>query len=186
MEKERLEHIKKRLREGDSSCFTPLVNEYKDMVYALALKMCQSAEDAEEVAQDTFVKAYKGFGRFKGDSKLSTWLYQIAYFTAINHLRKKKVETTDVDISHVPQDDSVWSQIQEQDRKAYLDRAFELLKPEERAVINLFYLEEHSMDEISKITGLSVSNVKVKVHRSRKKLYGILQLLLKNEINSLL
>ncbi|MBN4077563.1 RNA polymerase sigma factor [bacterium AH-315-C20] len=185
MELDAIEHIKKRLKEGDTSCFTPLVNEYKDLVYALALKISRSTQDAEEISQDTFVKAYKSFQTFRGDSKLSTWLYQITYFTAINHIRKKKVETTDFEYVEAEADDSVMDQIQKEDRRAFLEEAMNHLNPDERAVINLFYMEENSIEEVAKITRLTKSNVKVKLHRSKKKLYGILSQIMKNELNSL-
>ncbi|MBN4071213.1 RNA polymerase sigma factor [Crocinitomix catalasitica] len=185
MELDAVEHIKKRLKEGDTSCFTPLVNEYKDLVYALALKISRSTEDAEEISQDTFIKAFKNLNTFRGDSKLSTWLYQITYFTAINHIRKKKVETTDFEHLEAEADESIMDQIQKEDRSVFLQEAMGHLKPDERAVINLFYMEENSIEEVAKITRLTKANVKVKLHRSKKKLYGILSQIMKNELNSL-
>jgi RNA polymerase sigma factor (sigma-70 family) len=185
VEPEKIEHIKKRLSEGDTSSFTPVVNEYKDLVYALALKISRSTEDAEEISQDTFIKAYKSFKSFRGDSKLSTWLYQITYFTAINHIRKKRVETTDFDYVEAEAKESVMNDIEKEDRKKFLEEAMGHLKPNERAVINLFYMEENSIEEVAKITSLSKANVKVMLHRSKKKLYGILNQLMKNELNSL-
>jgi len=185
VDKTAIEHIKKRLREGDTSCFTPLVNEFKDMVYAHALKISRSPVDAEEIAQDVFVKAYKSFNSFRGDSKLSTWLYQITYTTALNHLRKKKVETTEYTYVEAEADESVLAQIQKEDKKRFIEEALTHLKPSERAVIDLFYMQEQSIDEVVQITRLSKSNVKVLLHRSKKKLYGILGQLLKNELNSL-
>lgn len=180
-----VEHIKKRLREGDTSCFTPLVNDYKDLVYNLALKISRSPNDAEEIAQDVFVKAFKSFQRFRGQSKLSTWLYQITYTTALNHLRKKKVETVDQTYVEVEADEHILQDIQLADKKRYIEQALTHLKPSERGVIELFYLQEQSIEEVTQITQLSRSNVKVLLHRSKKKLYGILEQLLKNELNSL-
>ena len=185
MELDQIEHIKKRLKEGDTSSFTPLVNEYKGMVFSLAIKISRSVDDAEEISQDVFVKAFKSISTFRGDSKLSTWLYQITYHTALNYLRKKKVETTGMEMVEIEADGSVLNQIEREDRKKYLYKAMEYLSADERAVIDLFYIKEQTIEEVAKITRLSKSNVKVKLHRSKKKLYGILNQLLKNELNSL-
>ena len=98
------EHIKS-VQSGNVRAFSELVDSHKNMVYSLVLKMVKSSEDAEEVAQDSFVKAFKAIKQFKGESKFSTWLYKIAYFTAINHLRKNKMLTSEVDMSTFQSDD---------------------------------------------------------------------------------
>ncbi len=149
--------------------------------------MTQSPDDAQEIAQDTFVKAFQSLHRFKWQSKFSTWLYQIAYYSTINFLRKNKISTTSIsDIDYENADESILSSMQQTERKKYINAAFEKLMVDERAIVTLFYLEEHSIDEISEITKLSKPNVKVKLHRTRKKLYGILQDLLQNELHSLM
>lgn len=173
---------------GQSNDFSILVNEYKNMVYSLCLKMTNSTEDAEEIAQDAFIKAYKGLNSFKGNSKFSTWLYQITYFTAASYLRKHKIKTVSEypidEINHNESNSSI-DQLQQKERQEFIDQAMLHLNHEERAVITLFYLDEFSIKEIAAITKLKESNVKVKIHRTKKKLYGILNLLLKNELNSL-
>jgi RNA polymerase sigma factor (sigma-70 family) len=177
-------HIIQQFKTGDRTGFGELVAHYTSLVYALALKMADSTEDAEEITQDAFLKAYKGLAHFKGNSKFSTWLYQITYFTAINYLRKKKINTVDLsfdreDIAH----ENSLKKLEQADREKYLTNAMSFLKPDERAIITLFHLEENTIEEVAAITKLSPSNVKVKVHRTRKKLYGILKVLLKSEIN---
>ena len=149
--------------------------------------MTHNTEDAEEIAQDSFVKAYKNIKQFKGKSKFSTWLYQITYFTAINVLRKKNPEVDDIytdsenEVSY-----SVPDQLEHEDKQKLINNALQFLNPKERAVINLFYLQELDMLEVAEITKMSLSNVKVSVHRSRKKLYMIMNKLLKNELNSII
>ena len=86
-----------KVLQGDTSSYNYLVNNYKDMVYTLAIKIVRNHEDAEEVAQDSFVKAFQKLNSFKGESKFSTWLYTIVYRTAISKIRKKNIETTDID-----------------------------------------------------------------------------------------
>ena len=179
--------IIKQVQLGDHQAFSQLVDRHKNMVYSLVLRMVPNTEDAEEVAQDSFIKAYKAIKQFKGKSKFSTWLYKIAYFTAINHLRKNKALTSEIDFEKIENtDDSALDDLNLQDQKAYIDQAMAYLKPIERQLISLFYLEEFTNKEIGKITGLSQSNIKVSLMRSRKKLSGILNALLNEEITLLI
>ena len=186
MEQQEVLHIIKRIKKGDKDAFALLIDAHKNMVYSLCLKMTRSAEDAEEIAQDSFIKAYQGIHTFKQKAKFSTWLYQITYFTAINFLRKNTISTTtDYPEDLIESDETIISSIQQSEREHYINKALSFLEPTERAIITLFYLEEHSIKEISEITTLTESNVKVKIHRTRKKIYSILNKLLKNELNTL-
>ena len=179
--------IIQQVQKGDYQAFSQLVDRHKNMVYSLVLRMVPSQEDAEEIAQDSFLKAFKAIKQFKSKSKFSTWLYKIAYFTAINHLRKHKALTSPIDFEKIENtDDSALDQLNNEDQKAYLDKAMAYLKPIERQLIALFYLEDFSNKEIGEITGLSQSNIKVSLMRSRKKLAGILNALLNDEIELLI
>lgn len=172
---------------GNTQAFARLVDEYKHMVYSLCMKMAQNQEDAEEIAQDSFVKAYKGLRKFKGKSKFSTWLYQLTYFTAINHLRKKKLTIEDqFHLMENEMDESTQQPLELADKKRFIHASLKHLNTKERALINLFYLEELDLSEVAEIMKMSMSNVKVSVHRARKKLYAIMHHLLKDELNSLL
>lgn len=171
------------VQKGNYQVFSQLVDRHKNMVYSLVLRMVPNNQDAEEVAQDSFVKAFKAIKQFNGKSKFSTWLYRIAYFTAINHLRKNKALTSDIDFERIENtDDSALDNMNLADQKEYIDKAMTYLKPIERQLIALFYLEEFSNKEIEKITGLSQSNIKVSLMRIRKKLAGILRALLHDEL----
>ena len=77
MDKVNDQHYINLVIDGDTNAFAALVDRYKDLVFTLSLKMLQNREEAEEAAQDTFIKVYKSLSRFKGDSKFSTWLYKI-------------------------------------------------------------------------------------------------------------
>jgi len=179
--------IIEKVQLGDYQAFGELVNRHKNMVYSLVLRMVPNQEDAEEVAQDSFIKAFKAIKQFKSKSKFSTWLYKIAYFTAINHLRKHKALNSPIHFEKIEStDDSALDQLNTEDQKQYIDKAMTYLKPIERQLIALFYLEEFSNKEIAEITGLSQSNIKVSLMRSRKKLAGILNALLNDEIELLL
>jgi len=176
-----------RILSGDKNSFAYLVERHKDMVFTIAKRMLQNQEDAEEVAQDAFMKAYKSLKKFKGESKFSTWLYKIVYNLAISKLRKKKHDTfsiDDSDNSHFEAiEESSYNKLQDlerTDQRNYIKTAIEQLNYEERTVVTLYYQKEQKVSEIAEITGLSASNVKVKLFRARKKLYDKLYSLFNN------
>ena len=176
---------------GNADAFSFLVEKYQDMVYGLSLKMLKNAEDAEELAQDTFVKAYRSLGSYKGGSKFSTWLYRIAYNAAISIMRKRRLEVHSLDEQRISDQDEMkvqqqMGQIKKEELSNYLQKAMESLPADDQVLVTLFYYEEQSMDEIANITGLTESNVKVKIHRARKKMHILLKDLLQEEVYSFL
>lgn len=168
-------HIIARILSGKDEEFSYFLDTYGQQVFALIVRMVSSPEYAEELTQDTFLKAYRHLGSFTGGSSFSTWIYRIAYNTALSALRKKKEEVLMID-------DRQWERVSEteidevlddesEDRIARLQDALGKLSAEERAIVALFYEEGKSMEEIAHILNQSVGNVKVKLHRIRKKLY---------------
>lgn len=187
-----MELIIAKVKQGDMVAFNALIDEYKAMAFTLALKLMKNREDAEEVAQDAFVKAYKNIGQFEGKSKFSTWLYTIVYNTALTRLRKKQLDMQDID-SHSVESSSAfsesgmeWRNLQRDERSSYIKQALEQLVEEDQVVITLFYLNENSLAEICEITNWELSNVKVRLHRARKRLLIELEKLLETEVRSLL
>jgi RNA polymerase sigma-70 factor (ECF subfamily) len=168
---------------GDQRAFAVIIARYKHMVYTAAYRILRNREEAEEATQDSFVKAYQNLAGYQGGSKFSTWLFSIAYRTSISQLRKRRSASTDLD-DLGPREPGAWdaSASEAADRKAVLERALSSLDPADAAVISFFYMEEMSVEEIVTVTGLSASNVKVKLHRSRKKLMELLQQRLKEEV----
>ncbi|OFX84546.1 MAG: hypothetical protein A2W99_14825 [Bacteroidetes bacterium GWF2_33_16] len=180
-----------RIVGGDVNAFSYLVDSYKGMVYSLALKFLKNSEDAEELAQDVFIKVFNGLTDFKFESKFSTWLYRITYNAAISKLRKKQIETRDIENVSLPESQVLNSynavnELTKQEQVKYIKLVFERLNEEESVILSLFYLQENSIQEICEITGYSESNVKVKLHRARKIFYDELQFILKDEIISIL
>ena len=164
---------------GDTTAFTPLVEKYKRMVYTLALKIVVVPEDAEEIAQDAFVKMFQALKEFKGESKFSTWLYKITYHTALSKMRKVKQDVVSIDESqlgtrNIAETDHFLVDLVTSEQNALVRRAINHLPADERALITLYYLNESSVKEISEITGDGESNIKVKLFRARKKLWGML------------
>ncbi len=180
-----------RVLNGDSNAFAPLINRYKDLIFTLVIKIVKDREDAEEVAQDSFIKAYQKLDSFEGKSKFSTWLYTIAYRNALTKVRKKKLETTDID-SYVldnHKDDHDFPQleaIKNGEQQKYVKMAIDRLGETDSLLITLFYLHDNSIEEIQEITEMSQSNVKVRLFRARKKLHNELSVLLKEEVKTIL
>jgi len=177
---------------GNHAAYERLMNRYKALVYTLALRLVKNPQEAEEVAQDTFVKAFHSLHKFEGKSKFSTWLYSITYKTAISHLRsqtnKKALynnrEPEDYDMSSIalPQ----FTKLKAKQRQRFIQDAIAMLPKDEGGIITLFYLHELSLKEIVVTMGISLSNAKVKLHRARKKLLPALQGLLKEEVREIL
>jgi RNA polymerase sigma-70 factor (ECF subfamily) len=176
---------------GNVAAFSYLVDKYQNMVYVLALKLLKKPEEAEEMAQDTFVKAYQKLDTYEGKSKFSTWLYSITYNACISELRKRRIEFSSLDDQRITEQDEIrmhdyFSETKKEDQERYLNQALSRLPEDDQVLVTLYYYENQSMDEISLITGLTVSNIKVKIHRARKKMYSLLHEVLHEEIYSLL
>jgi RNA polymerase sigma factor (sigma-70 family) len=175
-----------RILAGDSRAYAEVVRHYQHMVYTVCHRVLRNTEDAEEATQDTFVKAYQNLRGFSGGSKFSTWLYSIAYRTAISQGRKRRTDGHSVDELQAHPATASTPGIHQQDIRQHLEKALATLDREDASIISFFYLEEMSVEEIVTVTGLSASNVKVKLFRSRKKLSDALQNALGPEAASLL
>lgn len=187
-----MELIIVKVKQGDMVAFNALIDEYKAMAFTLALKLLKNREDAEEVTQDAFVKAYKNINQFEGKSKFSTWLYRIVYNTSLTKLRKKQLDMQDIE-SHAVETGAAysesgmeWKKLQKEERSSYIKEALDQLMKDDQVVITLFYLNEKSIAEICEITNWELSQVKVKLHRARKRLLIELEKLLNTEVRSLL
>ena len=161
---------------GDHQAYAGLVNRYQSYVFTLTLRMVKSREDAEEVAQDVFIKAYKYLADFKGASKFTTWLYTIVNNTCISFLRKKKLDIHSLDNEKVfeaadSQDSGMRANMIEQKSKlAMVNDAIGLLNPDDAQIITLFYKAEQSLEETAQILGIETNAAKVRLHRARTRL----------------
>ena len=191
MEKKTDEYYIREILKGDSGSFSQLVERYSHLAFSLSMKILSQREDAEEAAQDAFIKAYNSLSSFRSSSSFKTWFFRIVYTTSISKLRTHKnseVRIDDIKISDadVLSTENAIGQLNTADRQKYLTIGLERLEPEERALLKMYYYDDFSMEEVGGITGLTVSNVKVKIHRSRRKLLQELRMILKEEIISIL
>ncbi len=169
-------HYIDRVLNGDVGAYAMLVAKHKNLVFSIALKILNNREDAEEVAQDCFIKVYHALRTFERKSKFSTWLYRIAYNASVSKTRKKRFEEVPLDnyvIQNYTGDDVQGgvAELEPEMQKAMIERAMAKLTEHDQLLVNLFYRSDNSIDEISQITGMSNSNVKVRLHRIRKKLH---------------
>lgn len=162
--------------QGEHNAYADLVSRYQNYVFTLTLRLIKSREDAEEIAQDVFVKAYRSLADFRGESKFSTWLYTITNTTCITFLRKKKLEVHSLDNEKVfemaDNKDSGFraNVIEQKSRVSMVNKAIAMLSPDDAEVITLFYKAEQNLEEIARILGLEANTAKVRLHRARGRL----------------
>ena len=172
---------------GNSAAYAPLVERYRHMVYSLVVRIVHTDAVAEEISQDVFVKAYQSLPGFQRKAQFSTWLYRIAYNASISYTRKHKQEMSSIDdrvinnYSESEVQDNVMG-LNEEEQKKVIAGALETLNETDRALVELFYLRDKRVEEIAVITGLTQSNVKVKLHRIRKRLYCTIEKMLEMEM----
>lgn len=180
-----------RVLNGDQQAYAGLVSRYQSYVFTLALRMVKTREDAEEVAQDSFVKAYKYLADFKGASKFSTWLYTIVNNTAISFLRKKKVEIHSLENEKVfevadSKESGMGANMVEQKSKlAMVHEAIAMLNPDDAQIITLFYKAEQSLEETAQILGIEINAAKVRLYRARTRLKEKMETYFAEEVKNL-
>ncbi|SFT66354.1 RNA polymerase sigma-70 factor, ECF subfamily [Algoriphagus locisalis] len=183
-------YIERTLR-GNMNAYGQLIQKHEKYVFTLAMRILKNREEAEEAAQDAFMKAYHSLKTFEGKSKFTTWLYTIVYNEALGRLRKSKNYTVQLDeaedLATSPSEylDGLKT-LQLADRKELIQRGLDTIKPAESAALTLFYLEEQSIKEIEDIMGLTSSHVKILLHRGRKSLLESLQKITNTELIHLL
>ncbi|GAA4270974.1 RNA polymerase sigma factor [Aquimarina gracilis] len=175
--------------EGQVNAFSVLVERYQSLVYTVVYRMIKNKELAEEVSQDSFIKAYKSLSKYRGDSKFSTWLYTIAYRKSLDAIKANKRMITSELIEEINEGEielvtDALNYLQAKERKEIISDSIMQLPQDEAVIITLYYFEEKSVKEIVEIVGLTADNVKIKLYRSRKKLYSILQHHISPEISN--
>jgi len=177
---------------GNQAAYADLVRRHQRFIFTLAMRFSKNREDAEEIAQDCFIKAYRSLSSFQKQSKFSTWLYTIVYTTAMTFLRKKRVDTDSID------DENTYIQLENyasgansnmaetKSRSYYLQQAIGQLLPDDAAIITLFYMGEQSLEEIGQTLDIEPNTVKVKLFRARQRLKEKLEKNLKNEVKELI
>lgn len=166
--------------EGKPNAFSYVVDQHKNKAFNLAFRICGNHEEAEELAQDSFLKAYRALSSFKMKSSFATWFYRIVYNTAISHVRLKRKGVLSLEDFPADATDFIGTNTNEEEaekeyRNSLVNFALQKITEEERGLISLYYYEEMSTDEIADVTGISKSNIKVKLFRARQKMQEIIE-----------
>ncbi|MFD1737586.1 RNA polymerase sigma factor SigW [Bacillus salitolerans] len=176
-----VKHRIKQVKNGDQDAFSEIIEIYKDKVFQICFRMLGNVHEAEDIAQEAFIRAYINIDSYNIDRKFSTWLYRIATNLSIDRIRKKKPDFyLDAEVAGtegltmysqvaadttLPEEELESLELQESVQKEILK-----LPDKYRAVIVLKYIEELSLKEISDILGLPISTIKTRIHRGREAL----------------
>jgi len=166
------------VRKGNESDYSIIIDKYKNKAFSMLKRMLKNEFDAEEILQDCFLKAYNSLGNFKGEAKFSTWFYRIVYNTALTRLSSKK-RKTETEMSSVEEHFDLESEygsdeIEKNDVNRLIHDTISKLPERYSAIITMFYLNEMSIEEISEVMQITVSNVKVMLYRSRNALRDLI------------
>jgi RNA polymerase sigma factor (sigma-70 family) len=178
-----------RILKGDTGAFKFLVEKYQQMVYTLAFKITGNNEEAEDAAQEIFVKCYRSLSSYNDRAAFATWLYRITYNHAVdtvkkNH-RKWHTEKRDVEAETGESEDYYLDEkLDLKEIKVLLKDAIHRLSPQDQVIVTLYYYDDLPLRDIAEIMGIKENNAKIKLYRIRSKLLELLQS--KNEIISIL
>lgn len=174
------------LRNGDEAAFKYLVDTYKDRIFNTAIGIVQNAEDAEDVAQEVFIQVYRSIHNFKGESKLSTWLYRIATTRSLDLLRSRKSKKRfgfiqrlfgdgNEPLYELPDFNHPGVILDQKENAARLFKAIAQLPENQKIAFTLHKLEDLSYQEVSKIMQISISAVESVMHRAKQNLRKMLE-----------
>ncbi len=169
-----------RLKKGDEKAFAILIQIMKDRVYNLALRLTRNSDDAEEVAQETFLAIFDKIGTFQGRSRLSTWIFSIAYNAALSKLKKNGNYTVTFDDESALMFDASWMRnrdarfdmeserpVMQKEMQEQLDTAIQTLPSGYREIFIMKEIEQMSIKEVAEIFGINPGAVKTRLHRAR-------------------
>lgn len=179
MTEENVATIIQRIVGGEREAFALLMERYGGKVYGLAARLVGNGLEAEETMQETFIQAFTHLSDYRGEADFGSWLYRIAYNTALKNLRKRKTVVLPIDdrLTDSITDEAADKALAEvtEERIAMVETALERLTPDDRTLVTLFYYEERSTRDIAYVLGTTVSNVTTRLHRVRKRLYLIIK-----------
>lgn len=170
-----------RILAGDKQAYAHLVDKHKSFAFTIAMKVLDNRPEAEEAAQDAFIKAFHYLKNFNRQARFSTWLYRITFNTAISYKRKQKPVFQSTEQTVIPQAGIAEQELEQSDKLQFVHQAMQALNEADRLALQLFYLNEFSLEEVAGITAQNVNTVKVRVHRARQRLAEELKRILKQE-----
>lgn len=163
----------KRIAKGDKNAFTEIVDKHKSMIINLCYRYLHNKEDAEEVAQDVFIELWHSASKFRGQSKISTWLYKVASNRSIDYIRKNKKRENDIEIDKAYRLSSFSNPhltMEEKEKGQIIIKSIQALSANQQEAFVLAKFEDKSYTEIAEIMNKSVSSVESLIFRAGKKL----------------
>ncbi len=164
-----------RILDGHAGDFGYFLERYGGEVFAIVSRLVPRQEDAEELVQDAFVRAYSKLDTFVGRSSFSTWICRIAYTTAVSWLRKKRIKHISIDDKPGLSDTIIDDALNDESRISDLRRAISLLKPEEQTLLGLYYYDDRPLADIAFILDVEAGSIATRLHRIRRKLYLLMK-----------
>ena len=163
-----------RILDGHESDYGYFLERYGGEVFAIVSRLVPNREDAEELTQDAFVRAYSRLDSFVGRSSFSTWVCRIAYTTTVSWLRKKRVKYLSIEDKQGLSDKEVDEVLDDESRLDELREAIALLRPDEQMLLELYYFESRPMADIAYILDMEAGTIATRLHRIRRKLYSMI------------
>lgn len=157
---------------GDEDACQKILNLYKGRIFSYVYRMVHNYHDAEDITFDTFIKCFNALASFDMSKRFTTWLFTIAHNLTMDHFRKHKIEFEYFDEFH-PSGDDLVGEFEKKRKIEQIDRALAKLPPIDRELVILFHKEEHTYQEISEIMNISITTIKTRLHRARKKLHSL-------------
>lgn len=164
-----------RILEGHAEDYGYFLERYGGEVFAIVSRLVSNREDAEELTQDAFVRAYSRLDSFIGRSSFSTWVCRIAYTVAVSWLRKKRIKYLSIDDHPHASDAEVDEVLDDESRLEDLREAISLLRPDEQMLLELFYFESRPLADIAYILDVEPGTIATRLHRIRCKLYSLMK-----------
>jgi RNA polymerase sigma-70 factor (ECF subfamily) len=176
-----------RALDGSQDAYREIVLRYQKPVLSLLLRMVRQRELAEELAQEAFIKAFRALARFDASRRFSSWLFKIAHNTAIDHLRRSRLDTDSLDAETFDDGPSLHDRmadeqaappdeaVERRDLLQAIERAVARLRPDYREIVLLRFIQDFSYQEIAEILDLPLGTVKTNIHRARKELVALLE-----------
>jgi RNA polymerase sigma-70 factor (ECF subfamily) len=170
-----------RIVAGDRNLYAQLVEHHQRFVFTIAFRILKHRPEAEEAAQDTFIKAFHHLRDFNRLSKFSTWLYRIAFNTAISYKRKHRYQFKNIEETVISIKQEGESNLEKSDKQKYVQQALMKLNEIDRTALTLFYWQEFSLEEMAEIMNVESNTLKVRIHRARQRIADELTAILKKE-----
>ncbi|MCF8239383.1 MAG: RNA polymerase sigma factor [Saprospiraceae bacterium] len=186
MDREQEQAWTRAAAQGDLVAYGHLVRLHQDMVFSLSLTLLKNRQDAEDLSQDVLVKVFRMLPQYRSEAPLKAWVYRITYHEGLNRLKKVRRERATLEVDdQTYYDHSVSAGIlcvlDANDKRTLLRHALDQLSTQDQILVQAYYFKDMSVREISQMMRMTESNIKIKLHRSRKVLYQVLQKTLADE-----